>query len=138
MSVEANKALVRRYIEAINAGGGERFDDLIAEHYLDWRPQRPPARIADREWLKHYVDGLRATFPDLHLTVEDLVAEGDKVVVRWTGRGTHRGEMHGLAPTGRQVTWSGVAIQRIADSRIAETWLYADDLGLRQQLAGHS
>lgn len=60
------------------------------------------------------------------------------MVVRWTGRGTHHGEMFGLPPTHRQATWSGVSIQRIADGKIAETWLYADEVGLRQHLSGHA
>ena len=73
-------------------------------------------------------------FPDLHYTVEDLVAEGDKVVVRYTGRGTQQGELWGIPPTGKQMTYTGILIWRFAEGKIAEHWAEPDRLGLMQQL----
>jgi predicted ester cyclase len=79
---------------------------------------------------------LLLAFPDLHFTIEDMFAEGDKVATRWTIRGTHRGEFMGLPPTGNQVTWSGINITRVVEGKLVEDWVEQDTPGLMQQLAG--
>jgi predicted ester cyclase len=86
------------------------------------------------EALKHYVTIYRTVFPDIRDTVEDIVAEPDKVVVRWMSHGTHQGEFMGVAPTGRHVTFSGMHLFRIAENEIAESWVNIDERGLQEQL----
>ena len=76
----------------------------------------------------------RTTFPDLQVTVDDLIAEGDQIVARWTARGTHRGELMGTAPTGKAATIMGIIIDRFAGGRIAEEWVHYDALSMLQQL----
>jgi predicted ester cyclase len=94
--------------------------------------------------LKQYVTWYRAAFPHIRDTEEELVAEGDKVVVRWRSRGIHQGEFRGVAPTSRHVTFSGMRLFRIAEGKIAESWVNIDELGLLEQLGmvspglGHS
>jgi len=77
---------------------------------------------------------LHMAFPDVRLTIEDMVAEGDKVAVRWAWSGTHRGEYMGIAPTGKEVTYTGITIHRITGGKIVESWDEVDNLGLMQQL----
>ncbi len=86
------------------------------------------------EAAKQFDTMLRGAFPDIHFTVEDQIAETDKVVTRWTARGTHRGQLMGIPATNRSVTWAGITIHRIADGRVAESWVSSDALGLMQQL----
>ena len=76
----------------------------------------------------------RAAFPDLQFTIDDVIAQDDKVVIRWSSRGTHRGELMGLAPTGKEATSSGISIDKIADGKIVESWNHWDTLGLMRQL----
>jgi steroid delta-isomerase-like uncharacterized protein len=81
-----------------------------------------------------YVAALRDAFPDVHITIEDQVAEGDRVVTRWTARGTHTGAFQGIPPTGKRGSMTGIDINRFADGKVVECWTNADDLGLLQQL----
>jgi steroid delta-isomerase-like uncharacterized protein len=81
-----------------------------------------------------FIEAYRSAFPDVRSVVEDQIAEGDKVVTRWTSRGTHRGDLNGIAPTGKRMELTGVTIERIADDRIVEVWVTKDDLGMLQQL----
>jgi predicted ester cyclase len=81
-----------------------------------------------------FITANRAAFPDLRLTIEDQIAEGDKVVTRFTARGTHRGKLPGIAPTGKQVTTTAIIINRYTGGKIAESWINGDILGLLQQL----
>ncbi len=76
----------------------------------------------------------RAGFPDLHITIEDIIAEGDKVATRATARGTHKGEFMNIPPTGKQVTVTSIAIQQIAGGKVVEVWVNIDHLGMMQQL----
>jgi predicted ester cyclase len=84
--------------------------------------------------LKGFISAYRTAFPDVRSVVEDQIAEGDKVVTRWTSRGTHEGDLNGIAPTGKAMETSGVTIERIAGDRIVEVWVAKDDLGMLQQL----
>ncbi len=119
---EENKAIARRiFEEIINQGSLARVDELIAPS-------------AEPEALKQDVTRNHAAFPEMQITVEDMIAEGDKVVVRWIGHGTHKGEFLGIAPSGNQVTFRGVIIVRIAGGKVVEHWDYNDKLGLMQQL----
>ena len=114
---EANKALVRRVIEE---GLNKHNLALLDELYADCVWYRPATGELKGEALKQFVASMLAAFPDIRFTIEDQVAEGDKVVTRWTFTGTHQGEFMGLAPTGKQVTTSGIDICRIVEGKIVE------------------
>jgi predicted ester cyclase len=133
MSTEENKALSRRVIEEIfNKQNPALVDELIDTNFVDHG-------IAGKgfkgpEGFKQYVTTFITAFPDLHLTIDDMVAEGDKVALRLTARGTHKGDFMGIDPTGKQITAPGIVIQRIADNKFVEAWLVNDNLGMMQQL----
>ncbi len=130
---EDNKALNRRFVEEIiNQGNIEAIDELIDPGVVDHAA--PPGFPTGREGAKQFVAIVRSAFPDLHHTIEDLIAEGDKVVMRSTWSGTHQGEFMGIPATGRRVTVSGIDISRCADGRMVEHWEQFDALGLMQQL----
>ncbi|NOZ72830.1 MAG: ester cyclase [Chloroflexi bacterium] len=132
MSTQANKALVRRLIEeAWNQGNLGVIDELVSPDYvLHIDAPGPPGREGyKRDVLMH-----RTAFPDLRFTIEDMVAEGDKVALRATLYGTHKGEYIGIAPTGQAITLTAISIRRIEKGQIAEEWVELDMLGLLQQL----
>jgi predicted ester cyclase len=124
--VRANKDVVRHYYDAAWSGGDlSVVDDLVSPGY---RPGGP-------EGEKQLIAGARTAFPDLRYILEDvLAAEGDMVVVRWTAQGTHRGRFRGIAPSGAEVSWSGITIYRLADGRLISGWSRSQQLGLLQQL----
>lgn len=127
MSTEENKQLVRRFMEgALNLDAVDKFaaPDMI-DHSRGG---------AGREGLRQALGLFAAAFPDWQTTIEDLIAEGDKVVLRGVGHGTHRGAFMGIAPTGKQVAVPGIHIMRIADGKIVEHWAQVDDLGMMRQL----
>jgi steroid delta-isomerase-like uncharacterized protein len=133
VSVEENKALYRRWFEEVVTGGDlDLADELLASGYVLHFPGMPTP--VDREGHKQLVLAFRSGFPDWEETVDDVIAEGDKVVIRVTGTGTHDGEFQGTPPTGRRVTATGVGIGRIEGGQIAESWAAYDALGLMQQL----
>jgi predicted ester cyclase len=125
MSVAENKALVRRFLEEeVNTGAVDRLAEFIAPDYLDRNDQGRGV-----EGARRHVLGVRQTYPDLHVTVGQQIAEGEWVVTRVTGRGTHLGAWLGLRPTGKAVEISGVNIDRVVDGRIVEHGGVADLLG---------
>lgn len=134
MSMEANKTLVRQYLEeVVSQGSMAAADQLVAADVIFSSPYTPePTR--DLASFKQMIAGLHAAFPDMRLVEEEAVAEGDKVMSRWVVRGTHTGEFMGLAPTGRQFAITGMSIYRIAGGKIAEGWVNDDSLGMLQQL----
>ena len=135
MSIEENKAIAHRlYEEVFNKGNLAALDDLMSISYVDHNPLGP-RQAPDREGAKQGLSMLRTALPDLHVTVEDMVAEGDKVVCRLTLRGTQKGEFMGVAASGEQITAALISIIRIADGKIVERWGISDKLGLMQQLA---
>jgi len=135
MSLEANKAIViQLYEEVFNKGDLDLADRLIAPNAVNHDPQLPPGLPGGSQGLKAVVTMLRSAFPDDHHTIEDLVAEGDKVVVRLTHSGTHQGSFLGLAPTGKHITNTSIHIFRMASGKIVEAWANRDDLGVLQQL----
>ena len=131
-----NKATVRRLNEELSSSDWEliskTIDELVEPDALVRAPTPPGVRGAQA--LKHVFGMLHRAFPDLRITVDDVIAEGDKVVIRVTGRGSHEGEFQGIPATGRQVTATGVGIARVQDGRIVESWAAYDALGLMQQL----
>ncbi len=133
MSTEANKAIIRRFVEEVqNRGDLTVLDEIAAPDYVNHTA--PPGVPADREGLKQLTAMFRRAFPDGRMAIEDLVAEGDRVVTRKTFRGTHGGELMGIPPTGRAVAIQLIDIVRLADGKAVESWSAADDLGLLQQL----
>jgi steroid delta-isomerase-like uncharacterized protein len=134
MSAEENKATFRRYVEEGWAKGNvEVADEVFADRYVAHQPdgseeERSPEDV--KQFLRQY----RGAFPDLQITIEDQIAEGDKVVTRWSSRGTHDGEFRGIAPTGRQITVTGIGIFRFSDGKVVESWDNFDQLGMMQQL----
>ncbi|MCA1715365.1 MAG: ester cyclase [Actinobacteria bacterium] len=133
MSVEENKALIRRlFEEVINAGDLDRAGEFLGAGFVEHNPI--PGQAPGIEGFKQVIAMLRVAFPDLRITVEDLIGERDKVSVRLTVHGAHRGEFQGIPPTNRQVAWAGISIIRIAEGKVVERWFQSDVLGLRQQL----
>lgn len=131
-ALEANKALTRRFFEEVwSTGDLSRRDEFLAATY---RGHLGGDQTLDREGWSAFFRGFREAFPDATFTVEDQVAEGDRVALRLTMRGTHLGPLNGLPPTGREVTVSGISIERVVDGRIVEGWNQNDALGMLQQL----
>jgi steroid delta-isomerase-like uncharacterized protein len=131
---ENNKTVVRRLIEEVwNKGNLSLVDELFAPNYQQHDSSTPDfGRGPESE--KKTVTLYRNAFPDLRLTIEDIIAEGETVMTRWSCRGTHKGELNGIAPTGKQVTISGITVGRLANGKIAESYVSWDALGLMQQL----
>jgi steroid delta-isomerase-like uncharacterized protein len=132
MASEENKAIVRRYVEAIHGGNIDEGEELLASDFVFHMPGTPGP--LNRESFRQLFTGLLAAFPDLAITNEGFVAEGDKVAGRWITNGTHQGELWGIPPTGRQVKITSMDINRIADGKIAERWHEFDALDMMRQL----
>ena len=133
MSIEQNKEIAARlHEEVVNQKNLSALDDYVATDVVWHNP--PPGLAPGMEGYKQFFPMLYAAFPDWHATVEDVIAEGDKVVQRITGGGTHKGEWMGIAATDKQVTMTGILIYRIAGDKIVEEWLQYDVMGLMQQL----
>ena len=139
MSVEENKAIVRRWLEAWNTGELEVLRELIAPNYVHHSSVRTVQPESGPVWYTEFVSEVRTHFPDFHVTAEDLLADGDKVIGRWAWGGTHLvasttpwGTI--VPPTGRKVANTTITITRIADGKIAEEWWESDSLANLQQL----
>jgi steroid delta-isomerase-like uncharacterized protein len=133
---EEKKAVVRRFNELVEqywrTGDADAFDEALASDFVHHAPGLPP----DLEGMKQALPMFRAAFPDMRLTVEEMIAEGDKVVDRVTVRGTHEGELMGIPASGKQVEFMETHISRIADGKIVERWGQWDALGMMQQIGG--
>jgi len=133
MSAEQNKSIVRRWIEeGWNKHNLAVIDEVYAPNFVQHEPE--PQTVKSSEDLKQYVGTYLTAFPDLQLSIEDLIAEGDKVVWRFVSNGTHTGPFMGIPATGKKGVITGIVIFRLENSRIAEAWLNIDALGLLQQL----
>jgi steroid delta-isomerase-like uncharacterized protein len=133
MTSEQNKTIVRRAFEEPWKGNLDVIDELIATQYIGHdsanpEPLRGPAGV------KEFISTYRAAFPDARITVEQQLAEGDLVATRWTGRGTHDGELMGITATGERVTVSGLTISRLEGGKIVEEFQNWDTFGMMQQL----
>jgi steroid delta-isomerase-like uncharacterized protein len=129
--LEKNKAIIRNAVEQIwNQGNLDVTDELFATDYV----YHGISEIHGAGGIKKHVAALRTSFPDFHLSLEDMIAEGDKVVSRWTGGGKQMGEFMGVPPSGKQVNITGIIISRIANGKIVEEWETSDQLGLLQLL----
>ena len=132
MSTEKNKDVASRwYEEVFNTGNVELINELFATNFVERDPSNP---VPGLEGVRQLVMMYRSGFPDLHITIEDWVVEGDKVAARFTARGTHKGPLMGVPPTGKQTTITGIDILRFENGKIAEHWGNQDLLGMLQQL----
>jgi steroid delta-isomerase-like uncharacterized protein len=131
---EANKNVVRRLFEEVwNKGSMPVADELFAPTYTHHDSSTPDAGRGP-ESEKKRATLYRAAFPDIRLAIEDIIAEGETVTARWSCRGTHKGDLNGIAPTGKQFSISGMSIARFANGKMVEGWVNWDALGLMQQL----
>ena len=132
---DQNKALARRNVQEIwNQGNLSVIDELVAPNATFHDPSVPGGKFTGPEGFRQFVQIYRGAFPDVRLTIEDLIAEGDKVVSRWTATGTHKGELMGIAPTGKRVTVTGCNIDQYLTGKVVEGWASYDMLGMLQQL----
>ncbi len=135
-TTELHKTLVRRWIDEVwNKGDMAVADEIFAPTYVH---RTPTTIIPNLEAFKKAISGFRAGLPDVQVAIEDLLTDGDKVITRWVITGTHRHELMGFAPTNKQITLSGITIQRVVDGKIVESWVEFDAGGLGQQLGGPS
>lgn len=132
-TLDRNKATYQRYIrQMFNEGRVDLLDELLAPSYV--YHEAPPGTLPGTEGIKQVVSMFRAAFPDLEITIDYQIAEGDKVCSRAITRGTHQGEIFGIPATGNVVTMTGMTIVRIVDGRITDSWVKNDVMGLMNQL----
>lgn len=131
---QSNAMLVRRAIDEIWNRGNYALLGEIAADDIVIHASPPGEDIQGHAGIVQFHDALRAAFSDLHFRVEDQIAAGDKVVIRWTASGTHTGEFQGIPPTGKAVRISGIDIDRVVDGKVVECWPEVNELGLLQQL----
>jgi steroid delta-isomerase-like uncharacterized protein len=132
MPADEHRAIIDRLInDFLNAHDLSAADEIFAEDLID---HQASVTAHGRETVKGFVGGLFRAFPDLHVELNHSLSDGDKICVYVTGRGTHRGEFAGVAPTGRSITLLGMSVMRIANGKVAERWNITDMAGLMQQL----
>jgi steroid delta-isomerase-like uncharacterized protein len=132
---EGNKDLARRFMEEVyNKGNVDFIDEVVASDYVAHDPNSPEGTGGGTDGAKQFVEMYRSALPDLQMTVEDLIAEGDKVVTRWTARGTHQGALMGIPPSGNRVEVTGISVDRIEGGKFVEGWSNYDALGMMQQI----
>ncbi|UCH26260.1 MAG: ester cyclase [Trueperaceae bacterium] len=132
MSLENNKAVARQFYRILETGDISMADEIVAADYVNHNAI--PGQKAGLEGYKDVVRSLRTSLPDIRYTIEDQVAEGDKVVTRYTAKGTHQGEFLGVAATGKPITMTALVLQRVVDGKIQESWLELDMLSVLRQM----
>jgi len=134
MSVEQNKALFRRFVEEVlNNGNVSTIDELLAPNFVE-REVLPPGTPGGREGVKQLTMMFRTAFPDFNVSIDDMIAEGDKIVARTTWNGTQKGEFMGIPPSGKRVSFDVIDIIRISDGKGVEHWGVMDSSAMMQQL----
>ena len=134
MLIEENKAVVRRYAEQVwNAGDLTAVEEFIAPAYIRHDPGLP-MEVRGPDGVRAVISAYRTAFPDLHLILDDTLADGDKVVLRLTVRGTHQGDLMGIPPSGQGVEITAIEIFRLDGGKIVEQWVAVDNLGLMRQI----
>lgn len=134
MSAKSNVALVRHLYEEIDKGNEAILDEVFSPDFIDYDSGSTPKSPPGTAELKRGFERFAAAFEDSEHVIEDIFAVGDKVVIRVLGRGIHRGEYMGVAPTGKRVSMSAIAIYRIAKGKIVEEWSQVDRLEFYRQL----
>ena len=136
MTTQDNKAIVQRWVDEVlnsrDVSDQSPAYELVATDFVGHFPGQPT--LEGLEAYRQFGAQYFSAFPDLQIMPEDLIAEGDKVTMRYAWRGTHKGELMGIPPTGKQVVTSGISILRIANGKIAEQWDNFDNLGMLQQI----
>jgi steroid delta-isomerase-like uncharacterized protein len=133
MRLDDNKALARRFFDEVwNQGNLAVIDELTASNFIDHDPM--PGQASGIEGVRQFVQKYRSAFPDLHITVEDVIAEGEQVVLRWTAKGTHKGPFFDMPVTGKSATVRGITINRIRNGKFVEGWTSFDQLNMLAQL----
>lgn len=133
MTAKESKALARKFFELYNDNKPGEADKFVAASFVSHdpaTPDLPKGPEAFRKILKTY----RTAFPDSRFTIDEQIAEGNLVVTRWTAKGTHKGPLRGIAPTNKKVTITGLTMDRIADGKVAESWVNWDAFGMMQQI----
>jgi steroid delta-isomerase-like uncharacterized protein len=133
VSAEENKALIRRWIEAYNERDLQAEAEVLAPDYVAHVPAAPGPLEGLEAW-RQFSGSFAEAFPDLRLTVEEIFSEGEMVAARVAFRGTHRGEFQGIPPTGKEVAFTSIEVNRVRDGKVEEHWVELDLLGLMQQL----
>ncbi|HTJ75119.1 MAG TPA: ester cyclase [Acidimicrobiales bacterium] len=134
MTEEEVSTLVNRFTdEAWNGGNLDLIDELFAADYVGHDAPRPDP-VQGPEGMKDFLRMYHHAFSDAHITLDDVIVKDDKVVTRWTGRGTHDGDLMGIPPTGKKIEFVGIRIFRVAEGKIAEGWVVWDTFGLMRQL----
>lgn len=127
----ATKALIERLVERVwNGVEDDEVDRLVAEEYVGH-----PSGVVGTEAYKRFYRDLHSAAPDMKFTIEDQIAEGEKVTTRWTATGTHLGEYAGLPPSGRRFTFDGTSTHRVQGDKVVECWTNMDEAGLFSQIA---
>ena len=135
MSAQENKEKARRLLEeAFGQGNVDVVDEVLDPNFVCYDPNSESGEVRGADTIKGEIEYFRNAVPDLTYTVEDQIAEGDKVVTRYTARDTHQGELMGIAPTGNRMETQGISITRIEDGKIVEDWEVLDAMGMMQQL----
>ena len=135
MLSETNKTVSRRFFEEVFSKGKLNvLDEIIAKDHVNSGPGAIAGLPNGLEGAKQFVTAYRNAFPDVHLTIDEQIAEGDKVVTRWTGHGTHQGELAGIQATNKSTTVTGISVDRFVNGKIAESWGIFDEFGMMQQL----
>jgi len=136
MSEDANRKLFQRYFDEVtNKGNLDLVDEMFAPNYAHHDPANPdPGHVGGVEDVKFHLSALRRAFPDITFRVDDMIAQGDDIVVRWTADCTHTGDYFGIPPTNKSATITGMNTWHMADGKAAEGWVNRDDIGLLQQL----
>ena len=135
MLSETNKTVSRRFFEEVFGKGKLNvLDEIIAKDHVNSGPGSLPGLPTGPEGTKQLVTVYRNAFPDVHFTIDEQIAEGDKVMTRWTAHGTHQGELVGIPATGNLSTVTGIAIDRLVNGKIAESWGIFDQFRMMQQL----
>lgn len=133
MSTEKNKAISRQWREELEKGDWGALDEFVASDVIMHFAGNPES-IVGLEGAKQVLRMFYSAFPDLHTSFEDQFAEGDKVALRLTFHGTHQGEFQGIPPSGKEVEWEAIVVDRMVDGKMVEHWSNSDNLGLMQQL----
>jgi predicted ester cyclase len=135
MSAEDNKAIARRFFKEFwDQKNLAAADQLMAASHVDHTPGSPPGLPPGPEGFKLFGSAYFTAFPDLRITIDDQVGEGDMVVTRWTSHGSNTGSLFGMPATNKSATITGITISRIVDGKAVETWTNFDNLGMLQQL----
>lgn len=135
MLLDTNKTVARRFFEEVFVQGKLNvLDEIIARDHVNSGPGTLPGLPTGPEGTKQLVTTYRNAFPDIHFTIDEQIAEGDKVVTRWTAKGTHKGELVGIPATGKTSTVTGLTVDNFVNGKIAKSWGIFDQFGMMQQL----